>query len=88
MVQGYLLGFLSMSCFAAALFFLKFWRQTRDGLFLAFAASFLIEAANRTAMLFAAHPSEASPEHYLVRMVAALIILFAILKKNTTKTSG
>jgi Family of unknown function (DUF5985) len=31
----------------AALFFLRFWRQTRDGLFLLFAIAFGVDAAMR-----------------------------------------
>jgi hypothetical protein len=81
-VQGFVLGFLCLSCLVAALFFLKFWRQTRDGLFLAFGIAFIIEGANRCFMLLLAHPSEGSPSVYIVRMFAALIILAAILRKN------
>lgn len=80
--QGFGLGFLSLSCFLAALFFLKFWRQTRDSLFLAFAISFVIEGTNRICILFIAHPSEGAPSIYLARMFAALLILAAILRKN------
>ena len=53
-----------------ALLFLRFWRQTRDRLFLYLSASFLLEAVNR--MLFAwkgAH-SDAAAQYYLVRLVA------------------
>jgi hypothetical protein len=42
----------------AALFFLKFWKDTRDFRFLAFAASFLVEVLNRTAVPFLPRPNE------------------------------
>lgn len=80
--QGYLLGFISVSSLWAGLFFLKFWKQTRDSLFLVFAISFFIEALNRACMLLLVKPNEGSPFIYLVRMVAALLILSAILYKN------
>jgi hypothetical protein len=66
----------------AGAFFLRFWRQTGDTLFLAFAAAFIIEGLNRCSLLFVAHPSEGSPAIYLVRLIAFLLILTAIIRKN------
>jgi hypothetical protein len=66
----------------AGLFFLKFWRDTRDSFFLAFAASFLIEGLNRVSLLFLPRPNEANPWIYLVRLFAFLLILIAIIRKN------
>lgn len=82
MFAGFLLGVIATSSFTAGLFFLKFWRRTHDLLFLAFAIAFLIEGANRTALLFVANPNEGSPAIYIVRLCAFLLILAAILKKN------
>jgi hypothetical protein len=39
-VEGLIAGALAMGFLIAGLFFLKFWRRTGDGLFLAFAAAF------------------------------------------------
>jgi uncharacterized membrane protein HdeD (DUF308 family) len=78
----FLLGVIAMSSLVAAAYFLKFWRGTRDVLFLAFAAFFLIEAANRTALVFFAKPNEGSPWIYVIRLLALLGILAAILHKN------
>jgi len=86
MVTGFLLGVIATSSLIAGMFFLKFWRHTRDGLFLAFGAAFLIEAFNRVTLLFTAHPNEASPVFYLVRLFAFLLILAGILKKNYGKS--
>jgi uncharacterized membrane protein HdeD (DUF308 family) len=82
MVEGFLLGVIATSSVTAGLFFLKFWKKTRDSLFLAFGIAFLIEGANRTALLFVAHPDEGNPAIYIVRLFAFLLILAAILKKN------
>lgn len=82
MIEGFLLGVISMAAFTAGVFFLKFWRKTRDALFLAFAISFLIEGCNRIAVLFLAVPNEGHPVIYLVRLLAFLLILTAILWKN------
>ena len=68
----------------AGIFFLKFWRRTRDSLFLAFAAAFIIEGLNRVAFLFVERPNEGRPEIYVVRLLAFLLILAAIVWKNRT----
>ena len=82
MIDGFLLGVIATASIAAALFFLKFWRETRDRFFLAFAASFLIEGLNRVGYLFLERPNEGASAIYLVRLFAFLLILAAILKKN------
>jgi hypothetical protein len=81
-LQGFLLGYIFATSIIAALFFLKFWRSTRDRLFLAFAVAFAIEGVNRLAFLVPAQPSEASPLVYVVRTLAFVIILVAIAGKN------
>jgi uncharacterized membrane protein HdeD (DUF308 family) len=82
MVEGFLLGIIVTASLAAALYFLKFWKRTRDTLFLAFGAAFLIEGVNRVAFLFIDHPNEGSPWIYTVRLLAFLLILAAIIRKN------
>ncbi len=82
MVQGFLLGVIALSSFIAGVFFLKFWKHTHDSLFLCFGIAFLIEGANRTALLFVDKPNEGSPYIYIVRLGAFLLILVAILRKN------
>jgi uncharacterized membrane protein HdeD (DUF308 family) len=48
----------------AAAFFFRFWRRTRDLLFLAFAVAFAIEGVNRLAFLFIVAPNEGAPAIY------------------------
>ena len=81
-VEPFLLGIISALSLTAALYFLKFWRRTGDGLFLAFSIAFFIEAGNRIAVIFLKNPSEGSPSIYLIRLGAFLLILGAILRKN------
>lgn len=85
-VESFLLGAIVTLSMFAGLFFLKFWRRTRDTLFLAFGCSFVIESFNRMAILFTDQPNEASPAIYLVRLFAFLIILAAILQKNLRRS--
>jgi hypothetical protein len=82
MIEGFLLGIIVTTSLIAAMYFLKFWRQTRDVLFLAFGAAFLIEGINRIGFLFVAMPNEGSASIYVVRLLAFLLILGAILYKN------
>jgi len=82
MLEGFLLGVIATSSVTAGVFFLKFWRRTRDTLFLSFAIVFILEGLNRAAVLLVQKPSEGSPITYVVRLCLFLIILGAILKKN------
>jgi uncharacterized membrane protein HdeD (DUF308 family) len=83
MIEGFLLGAIVTGSLAAALFFLKFWRQTRDYLFLSFAAAFALEGVNRIAFLFLAAPNEGASSIYLVRLLAFLLILGGIVYKGS-----
>ena len=82
MIAIFLLGVTASASLTASLFFLRFWRDTRDTLFLAFTAFFLIEAITRILLPFFAHPGEGSPWIYLARLVGLVMILGAILRKN------
>ena len=82
MIEGFLLGVIATASITAGIFFLKFWRKTHDSFFLAFAASFIIEGLNRSAVIFVNKPSQGSPWTYLVRLLSLLLILVAILRKN------
>jgi hypothetical protein len=82
MIEGFLLGVIVSASLVAAAFFLKFWKQTRDPLFLAFGAAFLIEGLNRTCFLFVDSPQEGSNLIYGVRLLSYLLILAAIAYKN------
>lgn len=82
MLEAFLLGVIATASVTAAAYFLKFWRRTRDKLFLAFAVAFLVEALVRTALLFLEHPNEGRPELYLARLAAFLLIAAAIVGKS------
>ena len=78
----FLLGAIAMGSAVAALLFLRFWRQTRDRLFLYFSASFVLEAVNRTLFAWNGARSEEATLYYLVRLLAYGLILWAIIEKN------
>lgn len=79
---AFLGGAVTVGYLVAALFFLKFWRRTRDSLFAAFAAAFLLMAANQAVPVLFGIPDEALGGVYLLRLAAFLLIIMAILRKN------
>ncbi len=66
----------------AGAFFLKFWRQTHDRLFLIFALAFATLGAQRIALAFSSWEGERQVQIYSVRLLAFLLILGAIIDKN------
>jgi hypothetical protein len=77
-----LLGAVAMASLIAGLFFLRFWRDTRDRFFLLFALSFFVEGVNRATLGLGAVSQEQQPFFYLVRLFSFILILLAILDKN------
>jgi hypothetical protein len=79
--MSFLQGAIAM-CFAlAGLFFLRFWRDTRDRLFLLFALSFWIQSFTRLGLSLIGQPDD-SAYWYLIRLGAFLLIVAAIAMKN------
>lgn len=83
--DAFLLGCAAACSMVAALFFLKFWRSTRDVLFLAFALFFAIQSLNSAALLGVEHPNESSLWNSLIRFLAVIGVLGAILWKNVAE---
>ncbi len=75
-------GAIAMGSALAGLFFLRFWRNSRDRFFLYFASSFFIESLNRIFLGAGAFRSEETPLYYLIRVLAYGLILLAIWEKN------
>jgi hypothetical protein len=81
-MQLFMLGMISMGFAVAALFFLRFWRASRDRLFLYFAVAFGLEAANRAIYAYNGAHSEEVTFYFSLRLLAFLLILWAIVEKN------
>ena len=83
LLNNILRGALAMSCAVAALFFLRFWKDTGDRLFAFFALAFVVIAVNRLSI--AQPPVPGRGDHvYWIRFVAFALILAAILDKHRT----
>lgn len=79
---NFVAGFVTAGYLLAALFFLKFWRRVRDGLFLAFAAAFALLAVQQCVVALLGVENENVGGFYLIRLIAFLLIIGAILAKN------
>jgi len=77
-----LLGAVAMACWTISIFFLRFWKTTRDRFFLFFATAFFIEGIGRAILGLVHYSDEQEPLFYLIRLFGFLIILYAILDKN------
>ena len=75
-------GALVMGYFVAPLFFLKFYSTTKDRLFGLFSAAFWILSFQRLALALSTTTVEDSTIFYVIRLIAFLIILYAIIDKN------
>ena len=77
-----LTGAIAMATVTTGVFFLRFWKMTKDRFFLFFAASFLIEGINRFLQGALNDSSDGSPIYYVVRFLSYGLIVIAIVDKN------
>lgn len=82
-----LLGAIAMASLIIGLFFLRFWKKTRDRFFLFFAVAFCLEGLNRVMLGLSQGSSENEPIIYLVRLLSFVLILIAIVDKNMVNKS-
>lgn len=79
-------GLLIMGYAVVGLFFFKHWRTTQDRLFAWFSTAFLVLAAQRFALIVTTGGRPGNEEHhaefYVLRLIAFLLILGAIIDKN------
>jgi hypothetical protein len=78
----FLSGAITMGFLVAGFFFLRFWKRTRDGLFLAFAAAFWLLGLGQALLAFTEVPVEERSGLYLLRLAAFSLILVSIWRKN------
>jgi hypothetical protein len=81
----FLLGFIAACSLVAGLFFLRFYRSTRDPLFLAFLIFFVVQGCTNALSLELPHPNIGTPMIFLTRLLSVLVVLAAILWKNLAK---
>jgi hypothetical protein len=81
-IKAFLLGVIFLGCSVAGLFFLRFFRATRDRLFAGFAVAFFLMAANQVAFLVIDERGGPRLIAYVSRLLSFVVILWAILDKN------
>jgi hypothetical protein len=82
MLLDFLSGAITMGFVVAGLFFLRFWRRTREGLFLAFAFAFWLLGLGQALLVLIDIPVEERSWLYLLRLAAFSLILISIWIKN------
>lgn len=78
----FLLGYVAAASLVVTLFFLRFWKHTRDFLFLAFAVFFAVQGGTRAFASSTSSPNLVNWWVYLLRLLAVLLVLAAIVRKN------
>jgi hypothetical protein len=81
-MEELLMGGIAMASAIAALFFLRFWRDTGDRLFAIFAIAFLLLAITRVGLALSNEQTEGHTHWYWARLAAFVLILLAIVDKN------
>jgi hypothetical protein len=81
-IADFVSGMIAMGFAVCAVFFLRFWRRTRDSLFLVFSIAFLLLALNQALSTLLGLLLEERSWLYLLRLAAFLIIIAAIVRKN------
>jgi hypothetical protein len=81
----FLSGAIAMGFIVAAGFFMRFWRRTADRLFLAFAIAFALLALNQALAQWIGAADERVGYTYLLRVLAFVLILGAIVDKNIAR---
>jgi hypothetical protein len=75
-------GMVTMGFLVAALFFLRFWWRTSDGLFAAFALAFFLFAANQALITGIETSRDEKSLVYLLRLAGFALIIYAVIQKN------
>jgi hypothetical protein len=81
-------GMVTMGFLIAAMFFLRFWRRTQDGLFATFAVAFVLLALNQVLIGLSVVPREDQGLLYLLRLAAFALLIVAIIRKNLAGASS
>jgi hypothetical protein len=78
----FLSGAVTFGFLVAGLFFLRFWKRTGDGLFVAFALAFWLLGLTQALLAFTDIPVEERSWLFLLRLAAFSLILISIWRKN------
>lgn len=78
----FLRGALAMACAIAALFFLRFWRDTRDRMFAIFGGAFVVFSVSWVLLAVNGLGDEQNVPVFALRAVAFGLIALGVIDKN------
>lgn len=81
-MNDFLRGAMVTACWVAGLFFLRFWRETRDRLFLFFLLAFWVLGLDSIGLALVERSSPLRPYAFLGRLLAFGLIIVGVLDKN------
>lgn len=87
-ISAFIDGALTVGYVVLGLFFLKFWKRTRDPLFMTFSWAFWLMAANQFAVSAVGARDIDVGWTYLLRLLAFVLIIVAIVRKNMEAKAG
>jgi hypothetical protein len=83
-VLAFLRGAVTLGCLVVAIVFFRFWKQSRDRLFMAFGLAFTMLAVSYALIGLIPVADDFQVYVYAIRLMAFCTILFAIYEKNRT----
>jgi uncharacterized membrane protein len=81
-LYAFLSGAVTAGFLIASLFFLRFWKDTRDRLFLSFALAFMLLGLHQVLLVITDIPIEERSPLYLLRLIAFAMIIWSIIQKS------
>ena len=86
MLEDFIKGAIAMGCLVSAAFFYSYWRKSGDRFFLFFSAAFGLMTLTRIVLALFGTNDEPRSYAYLIRLLAFLVIIYAIADKNRKVT--
>jgi len=81
-------GAIALGCWTIGLIYLRFYRRVKDRLFAIFAGAFWLLAIERVLLASVAKDQEGRPLIYVIRLLAFVLIILAVLDKNRAPRAG
>jgi hypothetical protein len=85
-MYNFLSGMVTAGNLVAALFFFRFWRRTKEQLFVNFSISFVLFAVSQFGSIWYEGPHDDNTWIFLLRLAGFVLLLVAIVRKNFTPT--
>ena len=82
----FLSGAVWMGFWVASLFFARFWRTSRERLFLLFASAFFLFGVERIVLVCVDPRAESRPYIFLIRLLGFLILIWGVVDKSRART--